>query len=288
MTVLYTRNGDHEIAYETFGQGGDPLLLIMGLDFPMNWWPDAFCERLVRAGYHVARFDNRDTGLSTHYPEPAAGNPFRALLGGTRPLYTATDMAGDGLAVMDALGWDSAHLMGLSLGSQLAQATALLHPSRVRGLTLCVGGPVTAGSWRLLTYLRYGVFAKAARLPKAVTAEQEIDNLVELFRAFASPGYPFPEQWAREAATVSHARSPRDPRTTQRQIAAARAVKLPPLSTITAPTVVISGADDPLLRPRAGRDTAARIPGARFKLYPGMGHNLPEELWDEIITQMPS
>src|SRR3982750_2265441 len=88
MGIEYAVNGDTKIAYETFGTGGEPLLLVLGIDYQMVWWDDAFCERLVAAGYHVARYDNRDTGLSTHYPEPAHGSPWRALLGGTRPLYT--------------------------------------------------------------------------------------------------------------------------------------------------------------------------------------------------------
>lgn len=287
MAIEYVGNGDATIAYETFGETGEPLLLIMGLDFQMIWWPDAFCERLVEAGYHVARFDNRDTGLSTHYPEPADGGPWRALLGGTRALYTAEDMIGDGLAVMDALGWTDAHVMGGSLGSILAQGMALLHRERVRSLTLCMGGPATAGPLKTLQYLRFGIFNEFRKLPKATTPEQEIDNLVAIYRAISSPAYPFPEAWARETATISHARSPRDPRTTQRQLAATRATKLPPLSGITAPTLVVSGEDDPLYKPRAGRDLAAQIPGSQFVLYPGMGHNLPEELWDDVIARMP-
>lgn len=137
MGIEYAVNGDARIAYETFGTAGEPLLLVLGLDYQMVWWPDAFCERLVEAGYHVARYDNRDTGLSTHYPEPADGSPWRALLGGTRPLYTMTDMIGDGLAVMDALGWADAHVLGGT--SAIAQGMALLHPGRVRGLTLSSG-----------------------------------------------------------------------------------------------------------------------------------------------------
>lgn len=286
MAIAYARNGDVEIAYEVFGETGEPLLLIMGLDFQMVWWPDAFCERLVEAGYHVARFDNRDTGLSTHFPEPADGGHWRALLGGTRPRYTAADMIDDGLAVLDVLGWQAAHVLGVSLGSALAQGMALLHPERVRGLTLCAGAPATAGPLSTLRYLRFGVFQEARKLPEAVTAEQHVENLVAIYRSFSSPGYPFPEAWAREVATVSHARSPRDARTTQRQLAAGRATKLPPLSGITAPTLVVSGTDDPLIKPRAGRDTAAQIPGARFVEYPGMGHTLPEELWDDVIARM--
>ena len=94
------------------------------------------------------------------------------------------------------------------------------------------------------------------------------------------------EKWAREAAAISHDRSPRDPTSTQRQLAAGRAQKIPPLSRITAPTLVISGEDDPLIKVQGGRDTAARIPGARFVSYPGMGHNLPEELWPQIIDEI--
>lgn len=288
MSIEYVRNGDATIAYETFGEAGEPLLLIMGLDFQMVWWPDAFCERLVTAGYHVARFDNRDTGLSTHYPEPANGSPWRALVGGTRPLYTSKDMIADGLAVMDALGWRDAHVMGGSMGSALAQGMALLHPNRVRSLTLCMGGPATAGVLKTLRYMRFGIFKEFRKLPKATTPAQEIDNLVTIYRAIASPGFPFPQEWARSAATLSQARSPRDPRTTQRHLAAGRAVKLPALGGITAPTLVVSGADDPLFDPRAGRDLADAIPGAEFVLYPGMGHNLPEELWDDIIARMPA
>ncbi|GGN48940.1 pimeloyl-ACP methyl ester carboxylesterase [Actinoplanes campanulatus] len=119
------------------------------------------------------------------------------------------------------------------------------------------------------------------------TAEQKIENEVAIYRAQSSPGYPFPEEWVREAATLGHERSPRNPRTTRRHMAAGRAVKLPPLSGITAPTLVVSGADDPMLKPSAGRDLAAQIPGAQFVEYPGVGHDLPEGIWDDVIARMP-
>jgi pimeloyl-ACP methyl ester carboxylesterase len=122
---------------------------------------------------------------------------------------------------------------------------------------------------------------------RITTPEQEIDNLVAIYRAQASPGHPSPEQWVRQVATLSQTRAPRDPRTTQRHLAAGRAVKLPPLSGITAPTLVVSGADDPMLKPSAGRDLAAQIPGAQFVEYPGVGHDWPEEIWDDVIARMP-
>src|SRR3982751_3068626 len=112
MAIEYAKNGDTTIAFETFGTAGEPLLLVLGIDYQMVWWDDAFCERLVAAGYHVARYDNRDTGLSTHYPQPGDSSPWRALLSRTEPAYTMTDMIDDGLAVMDALGWADAHVIG--------------------------------------------------------------------------------------------------------------------------------------------------------------------------------
>jgi pimeloyl-ACP methyl ester carboxylesterase len=286
--VRYARNGDVSIAYETFGDTatGDPLLLVMGLDFQMVWWPDALCERFVDAGFAVVRFDNRDTGLSTHFESPTQQNPWRALMGRTEPVYTAYDMVDDALAVMDAVGWRGAHVMGGSMGAALAQTMALLHPERVRSLVSCAGLPVTASPLKTLTYLRFGVFRKLGALPEPTDREGGIRNLVEIYRIIGSPGYPFPERWARETAEISHDRSPRDPRTTQRQLAAGRAVTLPPLSGITAPTLVVSGADDPLAKPTGGRDTARQIPGAEFVVYPGMGHNLPEELWPDVVARV--
>jgi pimeloyl-ACP methyl ester carboxylesterase len=284
----YARNGDVSIAYETFGDTaeGEPLLLIMGLDFQMVWWPDAFCERLVASGFSVVRFDNRDTGLSTHFSSPARQSPWRALWGRVEPAYTALDMVDDAQAVMDAVGWSSANVMGGSMGAGLAQAMALVHPGRVRSLISCMGLPVDAGPLRTMTYIKFGIFPRLMRIKPGGTREEQIEALVSIFRAMASPGFPFPEQWAHQAATISHDRSPRDPTSTQRQLAAGRAQKFGPLSSITAPTLVISGADDPLVRSSGGMDTAARIPHARFVAYPGMGHNLPEELWPAIIDEI--
>jgi pimeloyl-ACP methyl ester carboxylesterase len=289
--IRYARNGEVSIAYETFGDlgSGEPLLLIMGLDFQMVWWPDAFCEQLVAAGFAVVRFDNRDTGLSTHFASPSTQNPWRAFVGATKPVYTGYDMLRDALAVMDAVGWSSAHVMGASMGAALGQAMALLCPDRVRSLISCMGGPVTAGPLRFLTsYLKFGMFWKLrGSLKPATNREEEIHNLVAIFRALASPGFPLPEEWVREVAGISYDRCPRDPRTTQRHVAAGRAVKnLPPLSTITAPTLVISGEDDPVVKVAAGRDTARQIPGATFVSYPGMGHNLPAELWPDMIAHI--
>jgi pimeloyl-ACP methyl ester carboxylesterase len=284
----YAKNANVSIAYETFGDTatGIPLLGIMGLDFQMVWWPDAFCAALVARGFAVVRFDNRDTGLSTHFASGRKQSPWRALMGGTKPAYTTLDMLDDALAVMDAVGWASANVLGGSMGGALAQALAVYHPDRVRSVISCMSVPADAGQLKLLRYIKFGAFPQFMRLKSDGSRESQIELLVSVFRGIASPGYPFPEQWARETAAVSHDRSPRDPTSTQRQLAAGRAQKIRPISGITAPTLVISGQDDPLIKPTGGRDTAARIPGARFVSYPGMGHNLPEELWPQIIDEI--
>ncbi len=286
--LRYADNGDVRIAYETFGdlERGEPLLLIMGLDFQMVWWPEELIDRLVALGFAVVRFDNRDTGLSTHYQPVDRPNPWKALMGRVPPAYTARDMLDDALAVMDAVGWQSAHVMGGSMGAALAQGLALEIPDRVRSLVSAMGLPVTAGAWRTLRYIRPGVFRTLRGIRPGESDEEQVTALVDIYRAIASPGYPFPEEWARAVARISHARHPRDPSTTQRQLAAGRAHHYPPLATIAVPTLVISGRDDPLVRWQGGRDTAAQIPGARLVVYPGMGHNIPTELYAAVAEEV--
>lgn len=288
VQTRYAHNKDVTVAYEAFGDpaSGEPLLLISGLDFQMVWWPDAFCEQLAGRGFAVVRFDNRDSGLSTKFGSAKRENPFLALLGRTKPSYTTLDMLDDAIAVMDEVGWKSANVMGASMGAGLAQALALYHPDRVRTLVCAAGVPADASGPGAMRYIKFGIFTKLRKIKPGTTREEEIGNLVEIFRAVGSPGYPFPDEWARSVATVSHDRSPRDPTSTQRQIAAGRAQKIPAISGISAPTLVFCGEDDPLIKAKASKDTAARIPGAALVTYPGMGHALPEELWPDIVTRI--
>lgn len=286
--VRYATNGEVRIAYEAFGDlaTGDPLLLVMGLDFQMVWWPDELVERLVGAGFAVVRFDNRDTGLSTHFPPVERPSPWKALAGRVPPAYTGRDMLDDVLAVMDAVGWSSAHVMGGSMGSALAQGVAMEHPERVRSLVCSASAPADTGVLRTFRYLRPGVLLRTARIGTGTTPDERVEALVEVFRLIASPGYPFPEEWARAAARTSDARAPRDPSTTQRQLAAGRAHPSKALETITAPTLVVSGTDDPLIRWQAGEEVARRIPGARFVRHDGMGHDIPRELFDAVVADV--
>lgn len=285
----YAAHGRVRIAYETFGEtaestGRDPLLLMMGLSFQMLWWPDGFCEALARRGFAVARFDNRDAGLSTHFDSPL---PDRRLEAFRRrpPVYRARDMVADALTVMNALGWASAHVVGASLGGAMAQRLAAAHPERVRSLTSMLSLPADASPANGARYLRPMMLAASGRQPEPRPDEAEIRRMVKVARAISSPGYPFDVLWARDVAERCHARSPRDPSSTMRQV---RATQTDPadLAAISAPTLVMNGLDDPMVRPRGGLDTARRIEGAWFVGYPGMGHDFPQALWDPMATQI--
>ena len=292
MDTVFTRNREVEIAYETYGDpGAQPLMLLSGLDYQMVWWSEELCTALADRGFHVARFDYRDTGLSTQFTQTLGGSPWKALLAGSRtPPYTAKDMIADSLAVQDALGWTSAHLLGVSMGAGMAQLAAILHPERVRTLTLISGIPMGGNPLRMLRHMHLGAFAKLATHRYGPGREDQERMLVDVLRATYADAYPLDEDWARRTAAVSYDRRPPDPAARQRQLAAGRALKTPAdaLARITAPTLVIHGDADPLIRPSAARALAGAIPGARLVTYPGMGHGLPPGLWpaalDEIST----
>ncbi|GAA3266554.1 alpha/beta hydrolase [Dactylosporangium vinaceum] len=289
MSVRTVQHGDVSIAYEEFGSAGDePMLLIMGLDFQMVWWPDEFIEGLVARGFHVVRFDNRDAGLSTHFTSPRRENLFKVMFRGLpAPAYTTYDMVDDGIAVMDAMGWASAHLLGGSMGSSIALATAVLHPDRVRSVSGVFTAPARKSD--AVRYLKVGYFPRLIRhlrrlnLPR--NDEGAVQTLVEIVRLMSSPNHPFDEPLTRRMAEQSHARAPRDPSSSQRHLAAGRAAGElnERIGEVRVPTVLINGADDPFIRPGAAAAQARRIPGAKSMVLPAMGHTLPREHWTTLL-----
>lgn len=292
MTVHTTRNGDVEIAYETFGTtDGTPLLLLNGLDYQMIWVHDDLCAMLADRGFHVARFDYRDTGLSTPIDATSSRSAWKALLAGSKSgPYRGEDLLEDCLAVMDALGWDSANLLGVSMGAGIAQHLAIRHPKRVRSLTLVAGLPMSTSPAASLKYMHLGAFLRLAlhRYGKDRASQERM--LVDVMRATYTPAYPLEEDWAKRTATVSYDRMPPDPAARARQISAGRTLKATArdLAAIAVPTLVVHGENDPLIKPAAAHALAEAIPGARMVTYPGMGHGLPRQLWpgviDEVIT----
>lgn len=290
MTTTFARNGAVEIAYETFGDpGAQPLLLVSGLDYQMVWWPEELCAALAERGFHVARFDYRDTGLSTRFTDTVHGGPWKALLAGSKTApYRVQDMIADMLAVQDALGWSSAHLLGVSMGAGMAQLTAILHPERVRTLTLVSGIPMGGNPLRVLPYMHLGAFAKLATHRYGPERADQERMLIDVLRATYTDTYPMDEDWAKRTASISYDRRPPDPAARKRQLAAGRAGRIPKdaPTRITAPTLVIHGEADPLVRAGAARALVGAIPVARLVTYPGMGHGLPPALYPRALDEI--
>jgi pimeloyl-ACP methyl ester carboxylesterase len=267
------RNGRFAIAYELRGSPGRPLVLLAGGGGQMVHWPEKFLDSASSAGFQPLILDNRDSGRSTH-----AKNGER---------YSLADMADDTVAVLDAIGWESAHVFGLSLGGMIGQVLAVHHPERVLSLTSVAsasGVGFRISRPRLSTMFR---ILKATRKAGA-GREATVDTWVEIQRIIGSPGYPFPEAEVRETALraydIDH-----DPDVMKRQIAAIKASgdRRKELARVRAPTLVVHGECDPLQNPRAGKATADAIPGARLMLLPGVGHGLPpEELWPQLFAAM--
>lgn len=273
------RNGDVEIAYEDFGSpDGRPLLLISGLDDQMvSSWPDGFCRELAEAGLHVVRYDNRDSGLSTHFT-------------GKKQAYALTDMIEDMMAVLDAVGWDSANLVGLSMGGGFAQYAAMWHPERVRTLTGISTIPQDGGLTRLmLRYMRLfpGPFKLVFR-HYGQSPEGQQRMLRDVLHLTEAKSLPLEEEWVREAAAESFRRHRPDRRARARQTAAGRGVKRPEggISRITQPVLVLSGDEDPLVKRTAGPKLAGMVPNGRFVPVKRMGHKFAAPLWPQLVREI--
>ena len=281
----HARNGEVDIAYQDLGgSGGDPLLLVMGLGVSRFWWPQGLIDELISRGFHVAAFDQRDAGESTHLPDTGPANPVVALLRRRSAAYTAEDMTDDAVAVLDALGWDSAHLFGASMGGQLVQRIALRHPGRVRSITSAASLPSDVGALQSGRYVHVGQVARFGRMKFPAGRDGDIALGLALARAVASPGYPFDEAAARARIERDAVSGVRDTRAQSRQVGAKWHGGR--LAQLRVPALVLHGDADPLLRPAAGRRTAAAIDGARLVILPGVGHDLPAEVWPRVADEI--
>ncbi len=277
-----------EIEYDVTGpEGGEPLLLIMGLGAQMTRWPQALRDKLAAQGLRVIWFDNRDVGLSTKLD--AAGLPdvraiAEAVAKGQKPpvAYDLSDMAADAVGLLGALGIQRAHIVGASLGGMVAQLVAADHRERVLSLTSIMS---SSGNRQLPPPTPEAVAVLNNRGPDPKEDfEGFLEHSVKGAFAVGSPGYPPNPDEIKARARADFARA-YFPAGFQRQYAAAMASpdRRPKLKTITAPTVVLHGADDPLVPLAAGQDTAANIPGAELVVIPGMGHDLPAALHDQTV-----
>ena len=274
--------GPVELAYESFGDpAGRPLLLVMGLATQMLAWHEDLCRALVARGFHVVRFDNRDVGLSTHLHDAPPPDVMAALGGDTSSAaYTLEDLADDAVGLLDGLGLtEPVHVVGASMGGMIAQTLAIRHPDRVASLTSImstpspkIGSPTQAAAAVLFA-------------PPATTRDEAVQRAVQAYRVIGSPGYPLDEQWLSEIAGQAYDRA-YDPLGVARQLLAVHASgdRTPALRELDVPTLVVHGEDDQLVQVEGGRATAAAVPGAELLVVPGMGHNMPREIWPQLVV----
>ena len=271
-----------ELCYQTWGDPTDePMLLVMGLSSPLTWWDPELCSMLARRGYYVITFDNRDVGRSTKLPDRVTRRMLVRAFASTRvtPPYTLVDMAHDALGLLDHLGVDSAHVVGVSMGGMIAQSVAIEAPARVRSLTsiMSTTGKRSVG-WtdpRLIPIL-------LRPLRPGLEAYERSSELV--WKVIGSPGYPRPEGRTREIARATYARGISASGSLRQMMAImTQPNRSPRLHALRMPALVIHGLADRMVHVSGGRATAAAIPGAELLLIDGMGHDLSPELYDTFV-----
>ena len=262
---------------ETGDQRAPTILLIMGLGMQLIGWPDSFCEGLAERGFRVVRFDNRDVGRSSKMGGGSAiflaAEVIRALRGGRiAARYTLHDMADDAIGVMDALGIERAHVVGASMGGMIGQVIAAEHAERVRSLVSIMS---SSGDRRLprgnIRVLLPALWPKTPLFGR----KRAVQRGMRLFRAIGSPGFPTSDEELRAKVERAIARSDYRPGVARQMLAiVASGSRVELLRRIRVPTLVLHGADDPLVPVAAGEDTANQIPGASLRIIRGMGHDL--------------
>lgn len=276
---------DITIEYEDYGDPGNPaILLVMGLGAQLTLWPIELVDALVERGFRVIRYDNRDIGLSQKMDGEKAPGIFKLVLMnrlGLKPRvpYTLSDMAADGVGLLEALNIDNAHIVGASMGGMIAQLIAAEHPTRTASLTSIMS---TTGNRKLPAAQKEAIKVLTTRPPSA-DEEVLVAHGIRVARTIGSPAYPPSEERllsrVREGVRRSYY-----PDGLPRQLAAilADGDRRERLAAISAPTLVIHGEADPLVPLSGGLDTAESIPGARISTFPGMGHDLPLALVEPI------
>jgi pimeloyl-ACP methyl ester carboxylesterase len=270
-----------ELCYQTFGDpSGDPLLLVMGLGGPMTWWDPLLCEELASRGFHVVRYDNRDTGRSTHGTGRVHRTALlRAFAGrGGRPPYTLTDMAEDAVGLLDHLGIDRAHVAGVSMGGMIAQTLAVEHPDRVASLI-----SIMSTSGRRTVGWQHPKLMPMLVAPKGPGREAYARASARSWQLIGSPAYPQDVEEVRERAYETYDRGWSADGVMRQMLAILHQPdRTHRLRSLRMPALVVHGLADHMVHVSGGRATAAAIPGSELVLVPGMGHDLPRPLYAEI------
>jgi pimeloyl-ACP methyl ester carboxylesterase len=269
-----------EIEYETFGDPqGAPLLLIAGLGVQMLSWDDDFCELLADRGFHVVRFDNRDCGLSTSMDGAGPPDVAAALSGNAKPAYRLDDMAADAAGLLDALGIPAAHVVGASMGGFVAQLVALNHPEKVLSLTSIMSGPSGEDE---VQPTPEGSAVLLVNPPS--TRDARIEQGMWIRKVLKGSLDPYDPAFERARVTRSVDRAYKPNGTARQLIAVLDAQsRVGRLGSIRVPVLVVHGVEDILIPVENGRIVAAGVPGARLIEIEGMGHDLPERVWPQVV-----
>ena len=271
-----------EIEYDRYGNPADPMiLLIMGFTMQKQAWDERFCNMLVERGFQVARFDNRDVGLSSKIDDGPFPNIPAIMMGDPSSVaYSLDDMARDTVGLLDAMDVARAHIVGVSMGGMIAQLVSILFGSRVRSLTsiMSTTGDRSVGS-------ATPEALSALMTPPPTDRAGYIERGVEIARIIGSRSLPAPADVVRAHAAEAYDRA-FFPLGGARQFAAILSAhdRTEALHQVKVPTLVLHGAEDPLIAPDGGEATARAIPGARFERIEKMGHDLPEPLWPQITA----
>jgi pimeloyl-ACP methyl ester carboxylesterase len=284
------KSGDLDIYYEDMGDPNDPaVLLIMGLGAQLLFWRKGFCERLMNQGLRVIRYDNRDVGLSSKVEGQHTGAKLlprlaRSYLGKRNDaVYTLENMADDAAALLDHLQIEKAHIVGGSMGGMIAQIFAARYQHRTKTLAVIF----SSNNQAFLPPPGPRQLRAITTRPKDTSREGIIANSVAVSRIIGSPGYPAPAEQVRADAIEGYERSYYPAGVARHFSAVLGSGSLTHYDKlITAPTVVIHGRADKLMRPSGGRAVAKSIRRARLVLFDGMGHDLPEPLWDDIVGEL--
>jgi pimeloyl-ACP methyl ester carboxylesterase len=283
-----TANGIQIEVEDTGGEGRPVVLLIMGLGMQLIAWPTEFVQSLVDAGFRVVRHDNRDIGLSQGFDEAGTGNliwqGIRQRIGlPVRAVYSVQDMADDALGVLDALRIERAHVVGASMGGMIAQRLAASAPMRMTSLVSIM----SSSGARNLPGPRPDVSAALMRRPAGRAEAALVAHSLRLVRLISSPAYPQDERTLTDRITRALRRAYRPAGVVRQMLAIGadgeRAALLPHISS---PSLVLHGDADPLVPLACGKDTARRIPGARFVAIPGMAHDLPPQVVKMLLDHM--
>jgi pimeloyl-ACP methyl ester carboxylesterase len=271
-----------DICYETFGNPDDPaILLVMGLGGPMGWWSEDFCERLAGRGYFVIRYDNRDTGRSTKLRQHKVGrlDLIRAFAGLGSPPYGISDLADDAFGLLDHLGIERVHLVGVSMGGMIVQTMAIARPERAMSMTSIMS---TTGNRRV--GWQHPKIIPALLSSAGSTRDSYVERSLRTSTILGSPAFPSDAELARARAYETYDRGWTAGGVTRHMLAVlAQSDRTKDLAKLDLPVTVIHGLNDPLVHRSGGKAVANAVPGAEHLEIAGLAHDLPVQLYDTYV-----